>query len=96
MTNEQAYRVLENCASLLDSGTRFFPENHVREFHEAYELAMEALRKTERKRGCWVGIDDEPYETYECDVCGAVYDTVGNTWDLPNYCPNCGAKMTEG
>ena len=49
--------------------------------------------ESERKRGCWVGIDDEPCETYECDVCGAVYDTVGNTWDLPNYCPNCGAKM---
>ncbi len=52
--------------------------------------------QTERKWGRWIGIDDEPCEVYECDVCGAVYDTVGNTWDLPNYCPNCGAKMTEG
>lgn len=43
--------------------------------------------------GVWVGIDDEPYEVFECSECGTTYDTVGNTWDIPNYCPNCGAKM---
>ena len=54
MTNEQAYVVLENCASLLDSGTRFFTEDHTKQFREAYELAMKALRKTERKTGKWI------------------------------------------
>lgn len=48
------------------------------------------------KRGHWVGGDDEPCEVYECDVCGAVYDTVVDTRDLPNYCPNCGAQMENG
>ena len=47
----------------------------------------------ERKRGCWVGIDDEPCDVYECDQCGTTYDTVDNTWDLPYFCPNCGADM---
>lgn len=47
----------------------------------------------ERKRGCWVGIDDEPCDVYECDQCGTTYDTIDNTWDLPYFCPNCGADM---
>ena len=50
----------------------------------------------EVKHGCWVGIDDEPCEDFECDVCGSICCTCGNTWDLPNYCPNCGAKMDGG
>ena len=47
----------------------------------------------ESKKGHWIGVDDEPCDVYECDRCGTTYDTVDSTWDLPNYCPNCGAKM---
>lgn len=92
MTNEQAYVTLENCASLLYSGTRFFPENHVKQFHEAYELAMKALRKTERKRGRWVPHEDEDGEHYgdDCSECGEWYVMPHGK---PNYCPNCGAYM---
>lgn len=46
----------------------------------------------ERKKGNWVGIDDEPCETFECDVCGFVLDD----WiegAFYNFCPNCGADM---
>jgi rubredoxin len=46
----------------------------------------------ERKTGNWVGIDDEPCETFECDVCGFVLDD----WiegAFYNYCPNCGADL---
>ena len=49
-----------------------------------------------KRTGHWVGIDDEPCEVFECDICGKTYDTCGYTWDLPNYCPNCGAKMEGG
>ena len=59
---------------------------------EALEAAIEALEQPERA-GHWVGIDDEPCEVFECDICGKPYETCGYTWDLPNYCPNCGAKM---
>ena len=48
--------------------------------------------ETERKKGNWVGIDDEPCETFECDVCGFVLED----WiqgALYRYCPNCGAWM---
>lgn len=41
------------------------------------------------KHGHWVGIDDEPYEVWECDMCGYIYD--GDF--VYNYCPHCGAKM---
>ena len=46
----------------------------------------------EVKHGNWVGIDDDPCETFECDRCGFVLDD----WvqgALYNFCPNCGAKM---
>lgn len=47
------------------------------------------------RHGKWIGIGDKPYEVYECDQCGTTYDTVGNTWDIPFFCPNCGARMAE-
>ena len=39
---------------------------------------------------CLVSID---YEDWRCSVCGIVFEQ----WSIPkyNYCPNCGAKMTE-
>ena len=46
----------------------------------------------ENVRGNWIGIDDEPCETFECDKCGFVLDD----WiqvALYNFCPNCGADM---
>lgn len=45
------------------------------------------------KRGRWIGIDDYPYETWECDQCGCIYEEMPS-W-TPNYCPNCGAKMDK-
>lgn len=49
----------------------------------------------ERKKGNWVGIDDEPCETFECDRCGFVLED----WiqgAFYNFCPNCGAEMRKG
>lgn len=50
------------------------------------------------KVGCWVEIDDEPHEVWECDHCGFVIDGSGcvdpyEYRDIYKYCPNCGAKM---
>ena len=95
MTNEQAYVTLENCASLLYSGTRFFPENHVKQFHEAYELAMEVLRKTERKKGKWIVTSEfEDCRYVKCNQCKVTQVFYYNK-PLTNFCPNCGAEMTE-
>ena len=94
MTNEQAYVILENCASLLDSGTRFFTEDHVKQFHEAYELAMEALRKTERKRGRWIQTRHFGHMYRMCSSCSAERkDDLSTGW---NYCPYCGTDLREG
>lgn len=41
------------------------------------------------RHGHWVGVDDEPCEVWECDMCGYIYE--GDF--VYNYCPHCGAKM---
>ena len=43
--------------------------------------------------GNWVGIDDFPYESWECDRCGCVVENTDDPWNYFHYCPNCGAKM---
>lgn len=51
-----------------------------------------------RPKGAWVGIDEEPHETWECNHCGFVIDCSG--CDVPTehrdafkFCPNCGLDM---
>lgn len=41
------------------------------------------------KYGHWIGIDDFPYKTWECNRCGKIIVID----EPPNYCENCGAKM---
>ena len=55
----------------------------------------------ERKKGHWVEIGDEPYDEWECDVCGFVIDGSGcidpeEYRDVYKFCPNCGAYMEGG
>ena len=52
----------------------------------------------ERKTGHWVEIGDEPYDEYECDMCGFVIDGSGcidpeEYKDVYKFCPRCGARM---
>ena len=52
----------------------------------------------ERPKGNWVEIGDEPYDEWECDVCGFVIDGSGcidpeEYRDVYKFCPNCGADM---
>lgn len=51
-----------------------------------------------QRTSVWVGIDQEPHETWECGLCGFVIDGSGcidpeEYRDIYKYCPNCGAKM---
>ena len=48
----------------------------------------------EPKTGHWIGIDEEPHEDYECDMCGYVIWAIDNLEEY-KFCPNCGAKMVE-
>lgn len=45
----------------------------------------------QQKKGHWIGIDGYPYESWECDQCGCVYEKIPS-W-TPNFCPSCGADM---
>lgn len=71
---------------------------------EAVEIVRDLCVKEEppitpkQRTGHWVGIDEEPSETWECDRCGFVVDAEGcidpvEYRDMYKYCPNCGAKM---
>ena len=66
----------------------------------AVEHVLENLPETEpeRKTGHWVETGDEPYDEWECDVCGFVIDGSGcidpeEYRDVYKFCPNCGADM---
>ena len=60
---------------------------------ELVEGVMELLpsAQPQQKKGHWIGIDDYPYESWECDQCGCVYEKIPS-W-TPNFCPSCGADM---
>jgi hypothetical protein len=52
----------------------------------------------EHKTGHWVETGDEPYDEWECDVCGFAIDGSGcidpeEYRDVYKFCPNCGADM---
>ena len=62
------------------------------------ELMMLPSAQPERKTGHWVETGDEPYDEWECDVCGFVIDGSGcidpeEYRDVYKFCPNCGADM---
>ena len=60
--------------------------------------AIDCLKKLpsvepERKKGKWIVEEDceGKTRTCTCNLCG--YETGEYTWENPNYCENCGAKM---
>lgn len=66
------------------------------QYEKGYNDAVDNLQKT----GKWVGIeydgyaDGNPvYDVWECSNCHEEHE--GDFDSLPNYCPECGAKMTE-
>jgi hypothetical protein len=63
--------------------------------HPAYTPTVDAV---EVVHGRWHENDG----LTTCSHCGALFDInlrmlkVPSTWEMPNYCPNCGAKMDGG
>lgn len=106
MTNEQAIGHLAVYLDQAGMDVRLSPEDTA-----AIAMGIEALKKKyivhadgriepEQKTGVWVAIDQEPHETWECNMCGFVIDGSGCIFpdeyrDTYKYCPNCGAKMME-
>lgn len=65
-----------------------------RTFH--YRVVKDKLKK----QGCWIGEADGyadgelVYDVWYCSECNHCIDDGTDDPDLlPNYCPNCGAKM---
>ena len=59
---------------------------------KVYDQIKDMPSAEPERKGNWVGIDDEPCETFECDRCGFVLED----WiqgAFYNFCPNCGADM---
>ncbi len=60
---------------------------------KAYEMAIEALREPEPKKGKWIRTrtmehDGELY----CDQCGQEHPEQKLIW---KFCPNCGVRMVK-
>lgn len=47
----------------------------------------------ERKKGTWIEYDNSHCE---CPFCHEEWSYFDNEVEYFNYCPNCGAEMTEG
>lgn len=58
-------------------------------------VGLPAADVVERKKGKWVAMPREDYQTFDecvCSECNTVeYFNVG--WKWFNFCPNCGADM---
>ena len=54
---------------------------------EAFEMAIQALEEPERKKGKW--------KHGCCSECGYNWGKDAPIASVPNYCPNCGAKMDK-
>ena len=68
----------------------------------ALDLALSALRPVSREqvekvwRGEWIWDTSGLYPKPVCSKCGEEpYRRSNHTSDLPNYCPKCGAPMTD-
>ena len=79
---------------------REVPLTLLRDAADALEAVDKRIAELIPKEGEWIE-DDTTYcgadrANYKCSLCGKI----GGTWkrgltqdELPNYCPNCGAKM---
>ena len=52
---------------------------------------MEYIEAEPMKHGHWIEKDDE----CECPFCGKAWNYIDNCTETFDYCPNCGAKMSE-
>lgn len=72
------------------------PEDEI--FNSALELALEIIGNEPAAdvRGEWIPIDELPWDeanTFLCSACHSECDTHNGDYDLPYFCPNCGADM---
>ena len=107
MTREEAIALLneqyEICKRIYDCSAdqrKSYP--NVPQFMEALGMALSALRPVSREQvekvwmGEWIWDTSGLYPKPVCSKCGEEpYRRSNHTSDLPNYCPKCGAPMTD-
>ena len=76
-------------------------DDELTEYDRGWNDACEAIADNaetadvrENVHANWVGIDDFPHETFECNHCGHI-EEVNDVRFLSKFCPNCGADMRE-
>lgn len=103
MTREEAikrideqYKICEEFYYLSANPEKDFPG--VMSYMEALAVAISALRPVSRERvekvwrGGWIGIPNMGVYDIACSKCG--YSTGIRFWSS-DFCPNCGAPMTD-
>ena len=108
MTREEAIKqiesLFEHCETMMTSDEPVWSQDC-----EALKVALTALRpitreQVEKVRGEWIDIDGEkvpvdkygqPFGWAMCSACGE-YLTASDEYPcIGNFCPNCGAPMTD-
>lgn len=89
MTREQAVERLKNDWHVPLGGPLCVDRDKKDKFLEAIGLAVIALQEPERKTGRWE--KETEFSEWVCSNCKKSPKTILGV--LPNYCPNCGAKM---
>ena len=63
------------------------------ELCEAVDMAIEALKEPERKKGQWIILSsNEDSAVCKCSVCGEDFIFYNGEF-FPNYCGDCGSDM---
>ena len=93
MTNKEIITILEMSNPLRNVPEDMRELRPYSELKEAYNRAIEALEN--QKTGHWIVYAEltgewEGTKKYACDKCGEKVGVFKS-----NFCPNCGAKMTE-
>ena len=100
MTREEAIKILQHLAEIIPSG----------DYQEAFKMAASALRPVSREqvekvwKGEWNVIYDElnGFTYVTCSKCrdetvlnGCFVTVEGEPCDLEDFCPHCGAPLTD-
>lgn len=100
MTKSEIIVQLEDLAR--DAKGRIDPTDPEDIFRRDYETLTEAAeilkdgKQVKWMRGEWIWDTSGPYPKPVCSRCGEEpYRRSNHTSDLPNYCPSCGAPMTD-
>lgn len=107
MTREEAIKHLRNDWFMSLGGQLCVDEDKKDAFLEAVGMGIKALRPVSREQvekvwmGEWMGSADGyadgelVYDTWTCSECGHIIDEEDDPDMLPQFCPHCGAPMTD-